>query len=154
MIIRTNLGLTLTIEIFIGLFINICQPTSSHSFQKIFLPSVPYMVPLVHIALMGSVYSTIAMSLERYLRLCRVQIMSKKMFNGCAILCIVFPLVFYSPKFFEYRYGSWVKRVTRPVDCRNFFYEQQELAVLERTINYSKKVRFSFSFILKYFHEK
>ena len=104
------------------------------------------MVPLVHIALMGSVYSTIAMSLERYLRLCRVQIMSKKMFNGCAILCIVFPLVFYSPKFFEYRYGSWVKRVTRPVDCRNFFYEQQELAVLERTINYSKKVRFSFSF--------
>ena len=102
------------------------------------------MVPLVHIALMGSVYSTIAMSLERYLRLCRVQIMSKKMFNVCAILCIVFPLVFYSPKFFEYRYGSWVKRVTRPVDCRNFFYEQQELAVLERTINYSKKVRFSY----------
>ena len=67
------------------------------------------------------------------------------MFNVCAILCIVFPLVFYSPKFFEYRYGSWVKRVTRPVDCRNFFYEQQELAVLERTINYSKKVRFSLS---------
>ena len=96
------------------------------------------MVPLVHIALMGSVYSTIAMSLERYLRLCRVQIMSKKTFNACALLCILFPLGFYTPKFFEYRYGTWEKRVTRPVNCKNFFYEQQELAVLQRTITYNR----------------
>ena len=111
---------------------------ANFSFQDIFLPSVPFMVPLVHIALMGSVYSTIAMSLERYLRLCRVQIMSKNTFNACALVCILFPMLFYAPKFFEYRYGSWVKKVTRPVDCRNFFYEQQELAVLQRTITYNR----------------
>ena len=35
---------------------------------------VPYSLPLVQMALMGSVYSTIIMSLERYLRLCRVQV--------------------------------------------------------------------------------
>ena len=43
-------------------------------FQYVFLPTVPFFVPVVHIALMGSVYSTIVMSLERYLRICRVQV--------------------------------------------------------------------------------
>ena len=42
--------------------------------QTIFLPAIPFFLPLVHMALMGSVYSTIIMSLERYMRLCRVQV--------------------------------------------------------------------------------
>ena len=47
-------------------------------FQRVFLPTVPYVLPLVQMALMSSVYCTVVLSLERYLRLCKVQAMSKK----------------------------------------------------------------------------
>ena len=47
---------------------------TNNVFQAIFLPMVPFFLPLVHMALMGSVYSTIIMSLERYLRLCKVKV--------------------------------------------------------------------------------
>ena len=43
-------------------------------FQVIFLPMIPFFLPVVHMALMGSVYSTVIMSLERYLRLCKVKV--------------------------------------------------------------------------------
>ena len=46
-------------------------------FQAIFLPMVPFFLPLVHMALMGSVYSTVVMSLERYLRLCKVKVSTR-----------------------------------------------------------------------------
>ena len=79
-------------------------------------------------ALMGSVYSTIVMSLERYFRLCCLQVMSKRMFNACVALCIIFPTIFYSPKFLEYRYITKEQEKMTNINCTDFLNEQRYLA--------------------------
>lgn len=38
--------------------------------QLVRLPSLPYMLPVAQIGLMGSVYCTIALALERFLAVC------------------------------------------------------------------------------------
>lgn len=43
------------------------------SFQWVFLPTVPYVLPVVQMSLMSSVYSTVIISMERYVRICRVR---------------------------------------------------------------------------------
>ena len=42
----------------------------------------PPIFHLFQIALMASVYATIVMSMERFLRLCRFQVMSQKVLNN------------------------------------------------------------------------
>ena len=36
------------------------------------------------------------------------------------------------------RHQTWKITVSRPIDCRKFFFEQQELNVLEKIVGYNK----------------
>ena len=68
-----------------------------------------YLYPAVQIALMSSVYCTIVMSWERYVRICLVTrlINSYSLYFGDRKFClyivfiVMFPIIFYIPKFFE-----------------------------------------------------
>ena len=68
-----------------------------------------YLFPIVQISLMSSVYCTIVMSWERYVRICLVTRLthsyylyfgSRKFFTYILFI-IIFPILFYIPKFFE-----------------------------------------------------
>ena len=67
----------------------------------------PILLPLVHIALMSSVYCTIVLSLERYARICLISnLIDCNYFSNGKLkvyltLIILFPIAFYIPKFFE-----------------------------------------------------
>ncbi|XP_059095876.1 uncharacterized protein LOC131890532 [Tigriopus californicus] len=107
-------------------------PVVWHQFAHlVFLPSVSFVLPLVQMSLMGSVYSTVVMSLERYLRLCRIQIMSTKRANICLGFVVIFPLVFYSPKFFEYRYHSFTHESIHNVNCSEYVEELERWKLLK-----------------------
>ena len=67
-----------------------------------------YLLPLVQIALMSSVYCTIVMSWERYVRICIVSKLvsctdyfSDGKFRLYLVFIVIFPILFYIPKFFE-----------------------------------------------------
>lgn len=65
-----------------------------------------FLLPMVQIALMSSVYCTVVMSWERYVRICLVSRLdcnyfSEGKFRMYLFLIIVFPVIFYIPKFFE-----------------------------------------------------
>ena len=65
-----------------------------------------YLLPLVQISLMSSVYCTVIMSWERYVRICLVSHLGRGYFSPSKFrfylaMIIVFPMVFYIPKFFE-----------------------------------------------------
>ena len=74
----------------------------------------PVLLPLVHIALMSSVYCTVVLSWERYVRICLLSNLvscnyfSKGKFRLYLAGIIVFPIMFYFSKFFEVR----IKKVT------------------------------------------
>ena len=87
-------------------------------------------------ALMGSVYSTIVMSLERYLRLCRVQTMSKKCGSICCSIVVLFPIIFYFPKFWEYRYQKFEHDFPLPINCSQYILEQRELSEIDNAIKW------------------
>ena len=64
-----------------------------------------YLFPIVQISLMSSVYCTIVMSWERYVRICLVNSYSlyfgDRKFCLYIVLIFIFPIIFYIPKFFE-----------------------------------------------------
>ena len=64
-----------------------------------------YLFPIVQISLMSSVYCTIVMSWERYVRICLVNSYSlyfgDRKFCLYIVLILIFPIIFYIPKFFE-----------------------------------------------------
>ena len=80
-------------------------PQLSEKYQSRFLKHlVPIILPVVQIALTGSVYTTLAISLERYLVVCRpfYAISHKPLTTKVYVLTIVlFSIVFNLPKFFE-----------------------------------------------------
>ena len=87
-------------------------PSLWPSFNEWALPhAAPARRPAVHIALMSSVYCTIVMSWERYVRICLVSAnlaaavvtnhFSTVRFRLYVALIVVFPVLFYLPKFFE-----------------------------------------------------
>ena len=70
-----------------------------------------YLLPFVQIALMSSVYCTIIMSWERYVRIClisrfRCDYFSERKFRGYMAFVVIFPILFYIPKFFEVKRPS------------------------------------------------
>jgi len=80
-------------------------PNVSQYYSEIFFPHLlPYLLPLIHIALTGSVYTTIAVAMERCVTVLApfTQIRS---FNGFLYVCpiIIFSLIYNIPKFFEVR---------------------------------------------------
>ena len=68
-----------------------------------------YLFPKVQISLMSSVYCTIVMSWERYVRICLVTRLThsyylyfgSRKFCAYILFIIIFPILFYIPKFFE-----------------------------------------------------
>merc|ERR1712223_1648060 len=68
-----------------------------------------FLLPMVKIVVMSSVYCTIVMSWERYVRICLVTRLtdSYHLYFGSIKFCayilfiIIFPILFYIPKFFE-----------------------------------------------------
>ena len=73
----------------------------------------PWVVPITQIAIMISVYCTVVMSYERYIRVCYLcQLMPAPRLlnhpwpdnvNLCMIATCILPVLFYIPKFFELR---------------------------------------------------
>ena len=119
------------------IFLMYALPVLAPWYKKtIFLPMVPFFLPVVHMALMGSVYSTIVMSLERYLRLCRMQNMSKRCGTVWCLIVVLFPAVFYFPKFFEYRYQKFEHDFPIPINCSQFVLEQRELQEIDNAIQW------------------
>jgi hypothetical protein len=56
------------------------------------------------------------------------QAMSKKMFIACVSMVVFFPVAFYFPKFFEYRYDRFVHIGHQTINCTKYVIEQEELA--------------------------
>ena len=68
----------------------------------------PYLLPIAQISLMSSVYCTVVMSFERYVRICLMSnfidascYFTSKKFKIYVAAIILFPVAFYFPKFFE-----------------------------------------------------
>jgi len=70
---------------------------------------LPYILPLTQISVMVSVYCTILMSFERYVRICHLcqlrynSWLSKRTFGILIGFVTLFPVLFYFPRFFEIR---------------------------------------------------
>lgn len=77
--------------------------------DRIYRRLVPWVVPIAHMAMMSSVYSTMLMSFERYIRICHlcqlrnVSYITKENYKFYVLLVVIIPILFYIPKFFEVR---------------------------------------------------
>ena len=76
----------------------------------------PFLLPLIHITLTGSVYSIMAVAGERYCIICK-QWMSQSDGKGCIFSIILFSLLFNVNKFFEVTF----EYVTYPVETYDNF---------------------------------
>ena len=67
-----------------------------------------WLVPLSSIFRTGSIYFTLALSIERYLVLCRPLLYNSKSWitKGVKVGCILFSITFNLPKFFEFEWGT------------------------------------------------
>ena len=97
-------------------------PNIWRDYRELLMPHlVPYLLPLVHIALMSSVYCTVVLSWERYWRICLVSNLvscnyfSRGKFRAYLALIIVFPALFYTPKFWEVSSKSLEGKMCRSV---------------------------------------
>ena len=77
------------------------------------LPRIaPWLLPLIHAALMTSVYCTVILSLERYVRICYLcqlrdwsyPYVTEKNVHFYKLGLVLLPILFYMPKFFEVRW--------------------------------------------------
>ena len=53
--------------------------------------------------------------------------MSKRFGTLCCCMVIIFPIVFYIPKFMEYRYEKFVHNFPTPINCSQLVLEQREM---------------------------
>ena len=53
-----------------------------------------------------------------------LQTMSKKSMVGCCWFVVIFPVIFYSPKFLEYRYHQFEHTFKMSINCTNYVFEQ------------------------------
>ena len=51
----------------------------------------------------------------------------------CGIV-VVFPMVFYFPKFFEYKYQKFEHDFPTPINCTQYVMEQRELVQIDETL--------------------
>ena len=54
----------------------------------------------------------------------------------CCVLVVCFPVVFYSPKFLEYRYQKFVHNFPMAINCSGYIVEQRELAELSQKLKW------------------
>jgi hypothetical protein len=82
-------------------------------------------MPLIHIALMTSVYVTVLISLERYVRICYLcqlkesSLVTEDNIKYYIVVALVLPAIFYFPKFFEFQWQTVQVdvRIEKTVDC-------------------------------------
>lgn len=94
------------------------------SFYRVAYPVlVPWVMPLTHVAVMVSVYCTVLLSFERYIRICYLcqlkdcTLITAKKFRYYLLVLAVFPALFYLPKFFEIRYVAVEKTFYGLANC-------------------------------------
>ena len=75
--------------------------------SKVFWQSLVWLVPLSNTFRTGSIYFTLALSIERYLVICRPLLYNSTSWITRWIMagCILFPIIFNFTKFFEYEWG-------------------------------------------------
>ncbi|CAB4054099.1 unnamed protein product [Lepeophtheirus salmonis] len=87
---------------------------------------LPWLLPIVQIAMMSSVYCTIVMSFERYIRICHLcqmrdsSYITQENFRFYLLSVIIMPVVFYIPKFFEIRAKPVTVSYPIPISCSNY----------------------------------
>ncbi|XP_059084165.1 uncharacterized protein LOC131881343 [Tigriopus californicus] len=90
---------------------------------RIYPYALPFLLPIVQIAMMTSIYCTILMSFERYVRICHLcQLKNSKILTEenfwCYVVGFIFiPVIFYLPKFFEVQTVSKVQVQNYTIDC-------------------------------------
>lgn len=98
--------------------------------RQIFPAILPWLLPLIQIAMMSSVYCTIVMSFERYIRICHLcqlrdcSYITKTNFKFYVLAIVVIPVMFYIPKFFELRQREVLKKYELPVNCTGYIQMQ------------------------------
>ena len=104
-------------------------------YQEVIFPFVaPTLAALVHIFLLTSVFTTVVISLERYIRICYLcQMRTVDLFSAAEsrlryilVGLVIIPTLFYIPKFFEYTLQSSKIYFTQKLNCSNFFPLAQE----------------------------
>eukprot|EP00095_Tigriopus_kingsejongensis_P000408 snap_masked-scaffold19_size710362-processed-gene-4.14 protein:Tk00408 transcript:snap_masked-scaffold19_size710362-processed-gene-4.14-mRNA-1 annotation:"hypothetical protein EAG_12595" len=102
-----------------------CLPVLWPAYERHYPYIAPYLLPLVHIALMSSVYCTVVMSWERYIRIVLISnlvnctYLSRGKFRFYVAMITIFPIIFYLPKFYEVRPQFIGIENTVMVDCNN-----------------------------------
>jgi len=87
---------------------------------------MPYLLPVMHITVLTSVYSTILISFERYIRICyycqlrETSVLSEDNVKFYKLFVVLFPILFYVPKCFEVRSHYVVKEVKMQIDCQKY----------------------------------
>jgi len=83
-------------------------PGISSKYLNVIQPMIaPYLLPLAQISIMTSVYLAVVMAFERYIRICFIcqlrstQILTEKNLWFYIWACVLFPVLFYIPKWFE-----------------------------------------------------
>jgi len=69
---------------------------------------LPYILPIIHVALLGSIYSTVALAAERYITICHPFMRYRSYYRGTTFILpvVLFAFLYTLPKFFELRL-SW-----------------------------------------------
>eukprot|EP00095_Tigriopus_kingsejongensis_P012051 maker-scaffold90_size386344-snap-gene-2.26 protein:Tk12051 transcript:maker-scaffold90_size386344-snap-gene-2.26-mRNA-1 annotation:"GJ13605" len=86
---------------------------------------LPWLLPGMHIAVMSSVYFTVLMSFERFIRICYycqlqfTSILTDENVKYYKLFVILFPVIFYIPKFFEIRTHPQVIPA-QTIDCGQY----------------------------------
>lgn len=72
---------------------------------KVKLYLLPYLLPIIHIALVGSIYSTVALAMERYITVCHPFVRFRSGYKSKAFIIpiLIFSVGYTIPKFFELR---------------------------------------------------
>ena len=113
---------------------------------KVYPFVLPYLLPVVQVAMMSSVYCTVVMSFERYVRICHMcqlrasTYLTEENFKYYVMAFTLGPLLFYAPKFFEIRTEKVTQNYIKTLNCShiladldpqaaNFFMEQSEVSV-------------------------
>ena len=52
--------------------------------------------------------------------------MSKQSMGRCCWVVVIFPVIFYAPKFLEYRYEEFVHTFSTPINCTNYVNEEKD----------------------------
>lgn len=101
---------------FLCIFFNLlvfCLPVLSNEYKDGVAPYIiPYILPMAQIALTGSIYSTLAVAIERYVSVCHPHYVGFSEAGKMAVTgVILFSIVFNINRFFEYKtcYATEVK---------------------------------------------